>query len=692
MKKASSIQWALVIALLCVFVASPVLSEPFTADQIEEVIRQFRTYDYAGDPTLIHTIDNIIRFTQDKPQLRAVTERQMIALLESDATARAKQFVCHQLWIIATDASVEVLEKMLLEKDTAEMACYALRTHPSEAATHVLREALSRVDDQTKIRIINILGDKKDITCVDQLIELIDSENAGVAEAAAISLGTIGTEKGVKAIEKARATASGRKRAILARAWLRGAESYTQNNHTSDAIAIYETLFDVAESLLVRRAALVSALNTGHTDAAKLMIAAIEQDNPMLRAAGIANSYLLKGPQVTKKLSSAIETADSTTQVLLVEALRRRNDPLVKDAVTAAASSEDVAVRMAAYNVLADIGDASSAALICNALNRNPTEREVDTMLACLRRMSADGVDRVITEALDRADAPGKCLLIRVISDRRYRPAVGILYNYTGDKNPTVAKAALRALGTLDNHQRVPDLIDIVLEIPDETVAEEAVRAIIAITRRSGHEQYVGRLVLERLEKVDAPTGRSRLMRVLVAVPGEASLKYLQAASKDPNARVRDCAVRTLADYPEATAAWILLGIFETTENKAHRILALRGCSRLCKTTDISTEGAVKLCRRAMQEAATISEEKLILSTLAEVAHPGALRMVLDAMERPAVKTEASLAVVALAEKLAMTHPAAASAGAEKVLGDATLSELHPRARKVIEAVKKTAF
>ena len=97
MKKVNSIQCVIVIALLCVVVPSPALSESFSAEQIEDVFRQFRTYDYADDPALPHTVENIIRFIQDKPQLRIVTERQMIALLESDATVRAKQFVCHQL-------------------------------------------------------------------------------------------------------------------------------------------------------------------------------------------------------------------------------------------------------------------------------------------------------------------------------------------------------------------------------------------------------------------------------------------------------------------------------------------------------------------------------------------------------------------------------------------------------------------
>ena len=679
------------VALLCVFLTSSVSAQSFTAEEIADTLKQFRTYEYSADPTPTDTIENIVRFIGDKPQLRAVAEQQMIALLESDATIAAKQFICHQLWIIATDKSVPTLEKMLLEKDTAEMACYALRTLPSDAASRALREALSGADDRTKIRYINILGDRKDTACIDQLIALLKSDNADIAQAAAISLGAIGTQKGADAIKKARTTASGKMHVVLTRAWLRCAEQYAQNNRMRDALAIYEALFDESESLLVRRCGLVSALNTGHSAAARLMTAAIEQDDPMLRAAAIANSYLLKGSEVTGKLISALKTAQTNTKVLLIEALGRRDDPLVKDAVTAAAGSEEIDVRIAAYNVLARVGDAASATLLCNALKRGSSEREVGTILACLRRMSADGADRAIVEALSRADAPARILLIRVISDRRYRLAGETLCGYAGDKNPAVAKAALRAIGSLSGCQGISEIVDVMLERSEAGIRSAAAAAIIAITRREQYEETTGQLILTRLKKVDSAFDKCSLMRILPATPSEDALNWLQAASKDLNAQVRDCAVRTLADYPEATAAGILLDIFEKTRNKAHRMLALRGCVRLCKTTDISAERAVKLYREAMQKAGTAVEEKLVLSGLAEVAHPEALQIALDAMERPAVKTEASHAALALAEKIVGTNPAAASAGAEKILADSTLTDLHPRARQVINAIKKPA-
>jgi HEAT repeat protein len=474
----------------------------------------------------------------------------------------------------------------------------------------------------------------------------------------------------------------------LTRAWLRCAEHYASNNRIGDALAIYQRLFNESESLGVRRSALVSALNTGHSDAVRLMTAAIEQDDPGLRAAAIANSSLLKDPEVTGKLISALKTAQSNTQVLLVEALGRRDDPLVKNAITEATGATDIDVRIAAYNTLAHVGDASSAALLCNALNQNPTERQVDTILACLRRMSADGVDSAIVEALKGAEAPAKVLLIRVISDRRYRSASGTLHGLMGDKNPAVAKAALRAIGALGACQGMGNIIDLMLESSDAGIRSEAAAAIIAVTRYRQYEENTGQLILTRLKKVDSASEKCSLMRILPATPGEESLKCLQAACKDVNAEIRDCAVRAMARYPEPTAAETLLDIFETTNTPAHRTVALQGCIRLCRTTDMPAERAVKLYRQAMQQAATAAEEKLILSGLAEVAHPDALRMALSVMEQPAVKAEASLAVIALAQKTSAMDASLASTAAGKVLADPTLNNLHPRARSVIDMIK----
>ncbi len=609
----------------------------------------------------------------------------MVALLESDATFRAKQFVCHQLWIIATDRSVPTLEKMLLNKETAEIACYALRTHPSEAASRALREALDRVDDVTKVGIVNIIGDRKDAAGIGQLTGLLKSDNAALAEAAAVSLGTIGTDKAVRAIAEARAAASGKMRVVLTRAWLRGAEYYAKNNRMADALAIYETLFDESEPLLARRSALVGGLGTGDRRAVGLMDAAMDQDVAVLRAAAIANSVMLKGQKVTKKLIATLKIAAPQTQVLIVEALAQRDDPLVKDAVTTAAYSENADVRIAAFNALGNVGDRPSAALLCSALPKAQTQQETDTILASLRRMKSTGVDRAIVDSLSDANPAAGTQLIGIINDRGYRPAVKVLLQQARHENASVAAAAVRAVGSLAAAGDLAELADILVETRDKGVRDEAVRAATKVAKACPDRKPATQLIADRMDGEVSVEANIALMRVLAAVPSDLSLERLKAALNADNLKVRDAAVRAIGQYPDATATKTLLAIFMRTKNPTHRTIALRGCIHLCKTADIGAQTALTFYQQAMQSASAVAEKKLILSGIADLSLPAAIDLVTPLTDDETVRAEACLALLAVAEKSAQQAPGRAAAAARKILSDPALTDLHQRARQLLD-------
>jgi HEAT repeat protein len=684
-------------------IVSSAAAQPFTADQIADTLRQFRTCDYASDPAPAQTIENMIRFTLDKPQLRAVLEEHMIALLESDAVFRAKQFVCEQLAVIGTDTSLPTLGKMLLNKDTAELACFALRTHPSQSAGAILRSALSRVDDQTGIRIINILGNRHDADAVDQLIPLLRTADPAVAEAAAISLGDIGADKAAAAIARARAAASGPMRTALTRAWLRCAEQFTRNNRPQDALAIYKILFDPSEPLLVRRGALVGALNTRDPAAFSLFDAALKQDLPVLRAAAIANSRLLSDRRVTTALIVAFNAADTETQVIIVEALALRRDLFANETMTSAAQSPHTSVRIAAFNALAAAGDASSAKTLCNALLEAATPAETDTILAALRRMQGPDVDPAILDRLRAADNPRKIQLIGLIADRRYRPASPVLLNYarrsdalpallmgqadTGETGlmmrPRVGVAALKALASLASADDLPALLDILTASKEESVRDEAVRTIIAIAHTAPDTAPAIELCAKRLDASPPLPAQIALLRALAALPSEGSLARLRLAVNSPDPQLHDAAVRALAQYPAADAAPILLDLFKAAADPAHRTLALRGLTRLCTTAGIPAPQAVSLYTAGLAAASTPAERILILSGLAQTAHPDALKLVTPLLEDQTVKTEAALALLTIAENTPGLPRESVTAAAGRILADDTLKHLAPRASKL---------
>ncbi|HLB74465.1 MAG TPA: HEAT repeat domain-containing protein, partial [Sedimentisphaerales bacterium] len=310
---------------------------------------------------------------------------------------------------------------------------------------------------------------------------------------------------------------------------------------------------------------------------------------------------------------------------------------------------------------------------------------------AGLRILNGDGVDEAIIQALKSAEDDLRPELINVLTDRLCTSALPAFLEEARHRNPAVARAALRGIGALGNWEGLPKVIDQLVETSDQAVREDALRAVIAITRRSiaRHESEITGLILQRLDDVDSVPAKCALMRALPAASCEASLKWLQDASTDADGQIRDAAVRAIADYPDPAAAEVLLNIFKSAQDKTHRIIALRGCIRLCKSTDIPIRTAMNLYKQAMTQAETPAEKKLILSGLAETPHPDALRMALEATDQPSVKAEASLAAIALAQRTCAIDPALASTAARKVLSDPELANLHSQARTVIDTIGK---
>lgn len=679
----------IIFALLAALMSCTVFAESFTQDQIKEILSDFRSYDYGKDPAHKHTIGKIVRFIADKSWLRSFTERQMIALLESDGTSLAtKQFICQQLWIIGSDESVAVLGRMLLDTKTVEMACYALCSNPSSAVDSVLQQALDHVPNKSKVCILNVLGDRKDGGSIERLTELIRSENAAVAQTAARALGRIGGDKAAETIQKARAAASGDMRAVLTEVYLSCAEGYVRHEEFAKALEIYTSLLDNSESLLTRRSAVGGALHTGDSRAVDIMISAMQQDEPILVATAIANSVALKGATVTQKLLAELKTAAPFTQVLLIEALAQRDDPLVKDAIIGVASSQDVRVRITAYDALAEIGDGSITTMLCNALEKAQTKTEADAIMASLLRLKGEQSSRAILNAISDSAPSTKIQLIQIIRDRGNTPALQQLFELCRSNDASVARTAFRAVGDLASYQSMPLLLDLLVDLPDRTMQAQAFRAITTVIGRNDrYREDISRRIQERLDSTITTPARCSLLRLLSVIPDDMSLQSLKTASEDSDPSVQDAAIRTLAGYPDPTAIDVLLKVFQTSDNRAHRAATLRGCVRLLKADGIPPRRAVRSYQQLVAHASIAAEKKLILSGLATVQHPAALGIAQNLMDDDAVKTEAALALVIIARNTAAIDPARAAAAAKLILGDSSHNNIHPQARAVIKMI-----
>jgi HEAT repeat protein len=178
---------------------------------------------------------------------------------------------------------------------------------------------------------------------------------------------------------------------------------------------------------------------------------------------------------------------------------------------------------------------------------------------------------------------------------------------------------------------------------------------------------------------------------VLGGIANVNTLRTLEAASKEANPTVQDTSVRALAKWPNAAATEALLEIYCSTKNQIHRLLALRGFVRLLSlpVQGRPAEKTLGLCRRAMQQANSLAEQKLVLSGLSNVSNPGALEMVEPFLQVEEVRAEATMAVIKIAGTIMDTHGERAKMAMNKLLAVSNDENLRKQAEEILRHIKE---
>jgi len=232
-------------------------SAAITEADIEKAVAAIRDYDYGQSRKALLAVEKLINETYGNAKLRARIEKELVTVLESDATFACKQFVCRKLRIIGTDASVPALAKMLASADThaSEAACYALSRHPSPAVSRALRDALVKAKGNGLVAVINLLGDRRDAESAPSLAALATGGDDAAADAAIAALGKIANEHCVKVLADLQKNDNPKRRTAANHACLQCAQELEGRRRLSEAKAIYEQLAASGELEQIRRGA-----------------------------------------------------------------------------------------------------------------------------------------------------------------------------------------------------------------------------------------------------------------------------------------------------------------------------------------------------------------------------------------------------------------------------------------------------
>lgn len=163
-------------------------------------------------------------------------------LTDSNSPEFQKAKACQRVGELGAKEAVPALSALLGDEHLSVYARYGLEPIDDPSADDALRSALSKLEGDRLIGVINSIGKRRDAKASAALAKMIDGSDAGMARAAAAALGSIGGMSSLKHLQTALTKTSGMTRRAVADASLVCAERLLAEGHRDQALAAYTAL------------------------------------------------------------------------------------------------------------------------------------------------------------------------------------------------------------------------------------------------------------------------------------------------------------------------------------------------------------------------------------------------------------------------------------------------------------------
>jgi hypothetical protein len=181
----------------------------------------------------------------------------------------------------------------------------------------------------------------------------------------------------------------------------------------------------------------------------------------------------------------------------------------------------------------------------------------------------------------------------------------------------------------------------------DLPTAQQALKT--ASVRMPDREACAAQLT-EALDRAPSATKVS-LLEILAEVGGTKALNTLAVASKSDADALQDAGSRLLGKWNSVDAAPVLLDLAKTAPQGKYQVRALRGYIGLARKFAMPENERAEMCRLALETAKQPAEKRLVLDVLQLHPSSDGLKLAIQAMQAPELKTDATQAALVIAQK-----------------------------------------
>ncbi|HVX12224.1 MAG TPA: HEAT repeat domain-containing protein [Pirellulales bacterium] len=587
------------------------------------------------------------RGADNKPS--ADKEKELLALLRSDAPKAEKAVACKNLAVHGSSESVPELARLLGDEQLASWARIPLEAIPGPAADEALRKALDGLNGQLLVGAINSIGVRRDGYAADALIARLQDKDTEVASAAAVALGHIGSDAAVTALKKSLAGGPVKLRSSVAEGLVLCAEQRMNDGRTQQAVEIYDQVRKAELPKQRQLEATRGAILARKQEGVALLLEQLRSPDKAFFQLALQTAREMPGRKLDEALVAELDNTAPPRAALVILALADRKDSAALPAVLDAAAKGPKDVRLAAINAIARVGDASCVTpLLAIAIENDPElTRAAKTALSDL---PGDNVNQEIIGRLTKADAKAYPVLIEVVGERRIA-AVPALVKALDSSEKEVRTSALAALGATVGPQDLKVLVAQVVSPKHSDDATAAQQALKTAAVRMPDREVCAAEIAAALDGASSAT-KGVLLDTLAAVGGTKALAAVGAAAKSSDSELQDIGSRLLGEWMTIDAAPVLLDLTKTAPGDKYQARALRGYVRIARQFVMPDADRIEMCNRFLGACRQPAEQKLVLEVLKRYPTQDTLKLAAKLMQTPELKEDATQAALVIAQKL----------------------------------------
>lgn len=610
-------------------------------------------------------IEQVILHAHSDARVRTDIERRLIGVLQQDATGLAKQYVCRQLALVGSDASIPILANMLSNAQLSSMARYALEGIDSAAAKASLRAAIKVTNGRQLVGVVISLGRLADADAVAAISALLAQQDPELREAALTALGRIGTVHAADTLAAFSANAPDVLQGVLVDAQCQAAEVLCKHHEFAAAAAIYKSL-QSATSERIQAAAFRGLIAAQPGQALAMIITGLSAEESWKRAVAADCVLTLEKPDAIKSIAAAVSTLPIDGRIAALASLRNRRHPAVRDAALQALTPPDIEVCTVALQALITSGTAHDVVTLADLATDAAEQPVREAAFRTLCLMTADGTNQVL-RALIMAGRDPSPVLLDCALERRAPEFVSAFLHAAESSSRDSRLAAFKALAIMATGDNVDALVGLLCKTPPGDEREAAGRAVWMACQKVPDPAKRTSPLLRAFQATDA-AGQCAILPSLARMGGADSLVAVHKAMRSGDAAVRDAGYRSLANWPDATVADELLDIAKTDKVEAYRIWSLRAFARV-----VSVPGAVPpakaftMLKAVLPLAARAEDRQLVVERLGAVRVRESLSLLLSLLDDPELKQTATGAIFAAAKGLSQSDPELAAAALKKI-------------------------